>query len=434
MKVQIVMGWVMSTEASLVSPVTEEITLDEHVKMNLLEEYERVILISLLQAFELDFLMKEQDDKVASMKDAAHNSIEISRLSNKVKLTEVERRKLQSLRNRERQETTKMRKKVEESNRDEKDFLMGRTKYSLHEDLLRSHMRTTISTSLALGVRQALGVILYEIWHAEKTRLTEAFQDGEPKTIEFYKVLIDGFVDGVKSAKERHKEVFEEFKEGAVAGFLTCVVTSVSNSFVSVSKRWVILFRHSIMTMVKACKVFFWDLGKSSLEERINAMLTILAIGMGTVVGVIVEQEAALVGLESLPGGEFLVEFIGMFIAGILSCTMIYFLDHLEVGSQIYRLIVGASPYASDLLYLRKIDAEIDEHLSRLLKIDLEHLQASRETFDETVKTLGDLEGEDTIRDFLLGEIQRLKISNPWGDCEDIDAFMGNKDNTLLFD
>lgn len=67
--------------------------------------------------------------------------------------------------------------------------------------------------------------------------------------------------------------------------------------------------------------------------------------------------------------GELLVIFVQVFLAGTLSCTLIYFMDKWEIAQKIYKFIdvLDVNLFAESVEYMKQQVAMYEAYVSKLL-------------------------------------------------------------------
>jgi hypothetical protein len=90
------------------------------------------------------------------------------------------------------------------------------------------------NVGVRMGLRQALGFVFAEMWFAVKEEFEKVGRE-----FDFGKLLTaigNGIKRGFENAKGKYKELFEKFKEGAIAGALSSLTTTLCNIFFTTAK------------------------------------------------------------------------------------------------------------------------------------------------------------------------------------------------------
>lgn len=183
---------------------------------------------------------------------------------------------------------------------------------------------------IEMGLRQALGMILTEVWfhiRDEFDRIKGKFDMGL-----FFISVGNGIKRGFASAKEKYKEIIAKFKDGVLAGALASLTTTLCNIFFTTAKNIVRVIRQTWNSLVDAAKVLFVNPDNLTFKERMIAVAKIVSVGASTVVGVLVNEMINDSPVGKIPIiGDIVSTFCGTLVTGILSCTLLYFIDNSDV-------------------------------------------------------------------------------------------------------
>ncbi|MEQ8156798.1 MAG: hypothetical protein ABRQ25_18305, partial [Clostridiaceae bacterium] len=133
------------------------------------------------------------------------------------------------------------------------------------------------NVSLQMGVRQALGFVFTEVWFAVKDEFMNVKDHFDLGVL--LAAISKGIKRGFANAKEKYKELINKFQEGAVAGALSSLTTTLSNIFFTTSKNVVKIIRQTYASIVQAAKVLFINPDNFPFGERMRAVVKILATG-----------------------------------------------------------------------------------------------------------------------------------------------------------
>lgn len=283
---------------------------------------------------------------------------------------------------------------------------------------------------LQMGTRQALGFIFAEIWFATKQEL-ESLDD----RFDFAKMLEaigNGIEKGYVNAKRKHKEIFEEFIDGAMAGALASLTTTLANIFFSTSKNAAKILREAYISSIEATKILFLNPEGLPFGETVRAALKVMALGSSVIVGSLTSTAVSNAPIGKFPlVGEIVTDFSGIFVTGIMTCSLIYFIDRNE---KINLLIEGLDEFAflNDIARHYEDQAEyFEKYASELMKIDIEKLIKETEEYSDLVRKISvsnDLNYMNLeLKDFFV----QKQINLPWED--EFDSFMNDKDSNLVF-
>lgn len=282
-----------------------------------------------------------------------------------------------------------------------------------------------------MGVRQALGFVFTEIWFAVKEEFVKI--KGTFRLDEFCAAISEGIKRGILNAKEKYKEVVEKLKEGMAAGVLSSLTTTLCNIFFSTAKNIVRIIRQSWASLVSAAKILFLNPDDLSFGERMRAVAKVLAAGASVIVGGLVSDAIGKTPIAAVPViGEIVQTFCGTLVTGIMSCTLLYFLDRNKTVQKLVEMLNKIPTMSDDIRYFKAQAAKFEAYAAELMKIDLAQFKKEISVYADLANQLETARDEDELNRFLKDAIERMEIKLPWQG--DFDSFMGNKNNALVFE
>ena len=106
--------------------------------------------------------------------------------------------------------------------------------------------------SIAMGLRQALGLVFSEMWFAVRDEIKQGKEDGKA----LFNSIASGVKKGLENAKLKYKELWHKFIEGAVGGVLASLTTTLCNIFFTTAKNVVRIIRQSWAPWLKRQKYY----------------------------------------------------------------------------------------------------------------------------------------------------------------------------------
>lgn len=290
------------------------------------------------------------------------------------------------------------------------------------------------NVSARMGVRQALGFVFAEMWFAVK----EEFQKIQDKPFDlgdFLKALGNGLKRGFERAKEKYKELFSKFLGGAVAGALSSLTTTLCNIFFSTARNVVRIIRQSYASLVEAAKVLFINPENYTFGERMRAVAKILATGASVVVGVVVSDAVGKTGISAISVlCDVVPSFCGAFVSGIMSCTLLYFLDRSELMNKLVKFLDGLHTIETEIQYYRQQADYFERYAAELAKIDLAQFKKEIAFYSQIIAKLESAKTEADLNSALKSALETAGILMPWNGYESFDQFMGDKKAHLVFE
>lgn len=290
--------------------------------------------------------------------------------------------------------------------------------------------KAALKTGYKMGLRQALGFVLSEIWFAVK----EEFQKAKDSAESLLRAIGNGIKRGLENAKKRYKEIWHMFIEGSIAGLLSSLTTTLCNIFFTTAKNIVRIIRQSWASLVEATKIIIFNPDCLPFGERFRAGTKILATGASVVAGTMVSELISKTAIGTMPVvGGILQTFCGTLVSGIMSCTFLYVLDHNSAVGKIVE-ILNSVPTVDDIVRGYKEQGQLLEvYCARLMSIDNDKF---RQEVADCYKVAGLLEAatnEEELSRNLATIYQMLNIESPFGNHEGIDSFMNDPTAVLKF-
>lgn len=287
--------------------------------------------------------------------------------------------------------------------------------------------------SVKMGARQALGFVFAEMWFAVK----EEFENskGNFELGEFLKILGNGIKRGFGRAKEKYSELFSRFLGGAVSGTLASLTTTLCNVFFTTAKNTVRLIRQSYASIVEAGKVLFINPKNYTFGERMRAVVKILATGASVVAGVMVSDTIAKTPVGGIPVlGDVIQTFCGAFVSGIMSCTLLYFVDRSELSQKLFKALDGLHTIETEINYYQQQADYFERYAAELMSIDLTQLRREVALYETIVKNLENTKTEKELNIVLKQALHDLGVAIPWKNHQSFGEFMRDKNAHLVFE
>lgn len=282
-----------------------------------------------------------------------------------------------------------------------------------------------------MGLRQAFGLYFAEIWFAVKAEFEKI---NGPFDLEKFLIAVkNGVKKGHSNAMSKHEELFAKFKEGVTAGVFSSVTTSLCNIFFTTAKNIVKIIRHSYTSIVQACEVLFINPQNYPFGERMRAVTKILATGASVVTGTLVTEALNESPVGKIPVvGDIVCTFCGTLVTGIMSCTLLYYLDHSQIVNKLVTFLNE---------HILTIDATIEEYrllankyreyAAQLMSIDIESFEKEINQYYNVAEIISEARDERELNIALKTSISSLGIKMQFTSFDD---FMRDKSTKLVFE
>ena len=251
---------------------------------------------------------------------------DINKLKKKASLTHKEQKRLKSLEAKADADLDRMRQ-ADSNARGKYNAEISRTYYTSGK-FAKEVAYATANNSLLMGTRQVMGLVLAETWFE--------FRDIVPVMIKRHRnnfdagLLVKEFGQTFTSIWERIKVRFADliaiFKDGAVAGSLSSLTTTLFNVFFKTGTLMIKLIREMWNNLVQAVKLLVWNPDRLSRGKLMLAVAKCVTTGVAVAVGVLVND--ALNKVLVFPLGAELAAFGGVLVTGLISMVLNYFLEY----------------------------------------------------------------------------------------------------------
>ena len=143
-----------------------------------------------------------------------------------------------------------------------------------------------------------------------------------------------------------------------------------------------------------------------------RAAAKILATGASVVVGVLVNE--AVSKIVTLPVvGEIVPAFCGAFISGIMSCTMLTFLDRSELVNKLMASLNNLRSIEDDINYYKEQAAYFERYAAELEKIDLDAFRKETAIYNRIADQIASIQSEEDLNQALKKAYEMCGLSLP---------------------
>lgn len=289
------------------------------------------------------------------------------------------------------------------------------------------------NVGVRMGLRQALGFVFSEMWFAVKAALKN-LEGIKASLSDYLKAIGNGLKQGLSNAKEKYQQLFSKFLSGTVSGALSSITTSICNIFFTTAKNAVKIFRQAYVSIVEAVKILFINPDNYAFGDRMRAVAKALSVGASVVVGVLVSEAVAHTPLGMLGVvGDIVQTFCGSFVTGIMSCTLLMFLDKNELINKLVKTLNGIHTLSSDVNYYRQWAKYFEEYAAKLMEIDLKQFEAEASAFSAIADSIDRVKSEKELNQVLRQAYIVRKIPLPWEGFDSFDSLMQDKQARLVF-
>lgn len=302
--------------------------------------------------------------------------------------------------------------------------------YYTSKGFWRDTGKAAAKLGFSMGLRQALGLVFTEIWFTVKDAIIEC-KNGEK---ELFEAIANAVKQGLENAKNKFGEIWQKFIEGAVAGVLSSLVTTLANIFFTTAKNVIKIIRESFASLSQACKILIVNPDSYPLGERFVAAAKVLATGASVIAGTMVAELLRETPLGTIPVlSDIVPTFCSVFVTGIMTCSFLYLLDHNKAIKKAV-MWLNSLPDIDNFRHSLKKQAELlTKYLAELMSIDFDLLEKQEKEFSLAAEKLCLCRNEKETNECLHSIYKNLNMKLPWHGYGSFDSFMADKNARLCF-
>ncbi|WP_294898881.1 lactate permease, partial [Sulfurospirillum sp. UBA4051] len=192
---------------------------------------------------------------------------------------------------------------------------------------------TGLNEGSKMGMQQAIGLVMTEFFTALFDEILDIYKNGFSAGFDnekFLTILKKRLQTIARKIKAKWKDVAIAFKDGFISGFISNLVTTVTNMFVTTAKRVIRIIREGIYSLFKAIKLLIFPPENMTYEEAMHEAKKIIASGLIVTLGVIaeeyIEKFLASTGALASFSSTLTAIFVGA-ITGLAIIMTVYYLD-----------------------------------------------------------------------------------------------------------
>ncbi len=231
---------------------------------------------------------------------------------------------------------------------------------------------TGMQEGAKMGLQQSFGLLLTEFFSASFDEISDAYKHGFRDSLRsqsFFDALRERLGRVASRVAARWKDALIAFKEGAISGFLSNLITMLVNMLVTTGKRIVRVIREGLMSIMKALKMALFPPNGMSASDAADAALKLIVTGVTVSLGIlaedVVEKSVASFLSANLPplaplASTVSAVFVGA-MTGIASALLVHGMDKLD--------IFGANAKKQHAFTLQELDnliAESDRNINTM--------------------------------------------------------------------
>lgn len=298
--------------------------------------------------------------------------------------------------------------------------------YYTSKGFLKDTGKAAAKTGFKMGLRQALGFIFSEIWFAVRKEIADCMEEKS-----LLKKIGNGVKRGLQNAIKKYKDLWERFVDGAVAGVISSLITTLCNMFFSTAKSLVKIIRQTWASLIQAVKILLLNPDRLPLGEQLRAAAKIVATAASIVAGTMVSELIGKTAVGAIPVvGDIVQTFCGTLVTGIMSCTLLYVMDNNSTIQKAVEMLNNLPSKINTISQLKEQAIEFDKYCAQLMSIDYEIFKQEVDSFNGAVVSLESCNTQQQVNAQLRKIYKKLNFDLPWKG--DFDEFMSNPHNKII--
>lgn len=362
--------------------------------------------------------------------------LQIQKLKSKKNLTDKEQGKLKKLEKLSSIDQEKI-KKADKKARDAYEKELANTYYT-SDKFIKNTLEEGYKKGFQMGLRQALGTILAATLMCVREEMPKliAKMKIEFDLSAFFQGLINIMKVAFKRVKEAYKEIIQSFSGGLLSGILSSITSTLINIFTTTSKNVGKIVRESWSSIVEALKILIFNPQNLPFGEVIKSVMIIVSTAAAVILGTIVSEAMSKIPALNIPIiGDILPQFVGALVTGLVSVSLIYFLENSKISKKI---VAYMNKFKTKLdykiEYFQEIYRKIQIYAAELAEIDLEEFKARTSMVVEIGEKFSRNMSTEQLNSELTDLVQKLNIRLPYdGTIKGLDDFMNNDEESLTF-
>ncbi|STY91148.1 DeoR family transcriptional regulator [Moraxella bovis] len=310
--------------------------------------------------------------------------------------------------------------KADKKARDEYNNKINRAYYTSSK-FFKNTAKAAASQGFRMGARQAIGLVLAEIWFELKEALPNLLRKCQINfSLEIFWGELKNTLNNIfERVKLRFKDVLNTFKDSFIAGVLSSITNTVLNIFLTSTKLMGKLIRESWNNLVQVIKLLVLNPQKLAFGDLMREITRLIFASVSTILGVMLHQHLATV--LTMPFGTEIAAFISALFTGLLMVGTAYFIDYSPLMKKVWEFLNNLkNKYDVFLDHMKEINAELNAYVTNLAKIEFNlNPQELRDLFN----ALSHASNEIQKGQVLQAEIYRRGIELPYE--------MGNSASTM---
>lgn len=267
---------------------------------------------------------------------------------------------------------------------------------------------TALHRGLQMGVRQAVGFLITEIWFSIK----DCIEESDGTFTGTCNAIANGLKTGITNAFNNYRPIIDKFGEGLLNGILSSVTSTIANAFITTSANTGKIVREGWAAIVEATSIILFNDKEQYLCDRMTSAAKVLATGASVIIGTTVQEtvliELSKVNLEA-ELKDIISVFAGTLCSGLLSVSLLFYIDNGPFNAFLTYL------YGKGERNLKKQGYMFTQYCAELENIDAKELSLQSDYVFALSIQLDLVDDQQEINKLLRQAVIDLELSSVFG-------------------
>jgi len=260
--------------------------------------------------------------------------------------------------------------------------------YYLDKKFLGPAAKDVFNTGIKMGLRQGVGIILMEFSFAVKDQIPKILEQWSKLNTwrekldlkPIFEHVIEILKKAWESIKDKFHKIWESTKDGFIAGVLSSIVTTVINIFKTTARNVLRIIRNLWSAITSSLRIILFNPDNLSIEDKLSSIMKIIAVAIGGILQPIISEAINKLMLTVpllAPISSYLSEFVSAALSGIISVTLVYFIDNSPLVTKIIEFARKVGEISSKVIH----------YISEVAKISYKFLKGTLQQLSATLNS-----------------------------------------------
>ncbi|WP_226086118.1 hypothetical protein [Mesobacillus sp. S13] len=312
-----------------------------------------------------------------------------------------------------------------------------RTAYLKDKETWKKLKTDAASQGMRMGLRQVVGMLLAEVWMIVRRKFPQIVSEmkEEFSLSTFLKQVGETFKEAFTMVKEKFSSLIKSFGNGVLAGIMASLSTFIVNLFAGTAKNVVKLIREFWGSITEIFSLLVFNRDQLAPGDLMKAISKIIVMAASVAAGTFIGEAFSKLPIAQMPViGEPLTIFIGGMTTGILSVSLLYFIDH---SKEVAELVTFLNKFEDQLVrkieFYQQLNVDLQAKVSELAALSLDELHAQIELVNKMSSGLSLATSPDEANEVVTRTIQEMRLDLPYEDRDQLKGLLRDKSVTLHF-